>query len=64
MITPMVARLIKHPFDREGWLFELKWDGFRAIASDTKNSMALRTIITRKTKAVEKGFRTRPTQRS
>ena len=20
------------PFDREGWFFELKWDGFRAIA--------------------------------
>ena len=32
MITPMVARLEPLPFDREGWLFELKWDGFRAIA--------------------------------
>ena len=32
MITPMVARLVSDPFDREGWLFELKWDGFRAIA--------------------------------
>jgi bifunctional non-homologous end joining protein LigD len=32
MITPMVARLVPDPFDREGWLFELKWDGFRAIA--------------------------------
>jgi bifunctional non-homologous end joining protein LigD len=32
MITPMVARLVRDPFDREGWLFELKWDGFRAIA--------------------------------
>jgi bifunctional non-homologous end joining protein LigD len=28
----MVARLVPDPFDREGWLFELKWDGFRAIA--------------------------------
>jgi bifunctional non-homologous end joining protein LigD len=28
----MVARLLRDPFDREGWLFELKWDGFRAIA--------------------------------
>ena len=26
MITPMVARLVREPFDREGWLFELKWD--------------------------------------
>jgi len=32
MITPMVARLVRDPFDREGWLFELKWDGFRGIA--------------------------------
>ena len=32
MITSMVARLEPLPFDHEGWLFELKWDGFRAIA--------------------------------
>jgi len=32
MITPMVARLVRDPFDREGWFLELKWDGFRAIA--------------------------------
>ena len=32
MITPMVARLVLEPFDRDGWFFELKWDGFRAIA--------------------------------
>ena len=32
MLKPMVARLVRDPFDREGWLFELKWDGFRAIA--------------------------------
>jgi len=32
MIIPMVARSVRDPFDREGWLLELKWDGFRAIA--------------------------------
>jgi len=32
MITPRVARLVRDPFDRPGWVFELKWDGFRAIA--------------------------------
>lgn len=32
MITPMVARLVRDQFDRADWLFELKWDGFRAIA--------------------------------
>ena len=28
----MVARLVRDRFDREGGLFELKWDGFRTIA--------------------------------
>jgi len=32
LINPMVARLVREPFDGEGWLFELKWHGFRAIA--------------------------------
>jgi ATP-dependent DNA ligase len=31
-IEPMKAQLADEPFDRPGWLFELKWDGFRAIA--------------------------------
>jgi bifunctional non-homologous end joining protein LigD len=37
MITPMVAKLVKEPFDRDGCLFELKWDGFRAIAEASAN---------------------------
>ena len=41
MITPMVAKLVKEPFDREGWLFELKWDGFRAIAEKDKLGVRL-----------------------
>jgi len=41
MITPMVARLVRDPFDREGWLFELKWDGFRAIAEKDKQGVRL-----------------------
>ena len=28
-------------FDREGWLFELKWDGFRAIAEKDKQGVRL-----------------------
>ncbi len=28
---PMLAELTDDPFRREGWLFEIKWDGFRAI---------------------------------
>jgi bifunctional non-homologous end joining protein LigD len=32
-ITPMLATLVDAPFDDPAWLFEVKWDGFRAIAS-------------------------------
>jgi bifunctional non-homologous end joining protein LigD len=28
----MLATLAAEPFDRRGWLFEVKWDGYRAIA--------------------------------
>lgn len=32
-ITPMLAQLTDQPpFDDPGWLFEIKWDGYRAIA--------------------------------
>ncbi len=29
---PMLAKLIENPFDSEGWIFELKYDGVRALA--------------------------------
>jgi len=31
-ITPMLASLVEKPFDDPHWLFEIKWDGYRAIA--------------------------------
>ncbi|CAN5196419.1 DNA ligase D [soil metagenome] len=31
-IKPMLATLVDEPFDRKEWLFEIKWDGYRAIA--------------------------------
>ena len=31
-IRPMMARLHDAPFDDPDWLFEIKWDGYRAIA--------------------------------
>src|ERR1700750_2919421 len=30
-ITPMLATLVDKPFDEEGWLYEVKWDGYRAV---------------------------------
>ncbi len=31
-IKPMLATLVDEPSDEEGWLFEVKWDGYRAIS--------------------------------
>jgi bifunctional non-homologous end joining protein LigD len=31
-IKPMLATATTAPFDRAGWLFEVKWDGYRALA--------------------------------
>ena len=29
----MLATLVDKPFDDDNWLFEIKWDGYRAIGS-------------------------------
>ena len=31
-IHPMLATLVDAPFDDDNWLYEVKWDGYRAIA--------------------------------
>ena len=31
-VSPMLATPVTRPFSRAGWLFEIKWDGYRAIA--------------------------------
>jgi bifunctional non-homologous end joining protein LigD len=31
-ITPMLAQLSDKPFDSKDWIFEIKWDGYRAVA--------------------------------
>src|SRR5579885_3058190 len=40
-LQPMLATLVKEPFDRVGWLFEIKWDGFRAVAEINKGHVEL-----------------------
>jgi bifunctional non-homologous end joining protein LigD len=38
----MLATLIDAPFDDDGWLFEVKWDGYRAICTiDEKGALTL-----------------------
>jgi len=31
-ITPMLASVTEKPFDNPDWVFEIKWDGYRAVA--------------------------------
>ncbi len=40
-VKPMLATLVDEPFDREGWLFEVKWDGYRAIAEVRQGDVRL-----------------------
>lgn len=40
-ISPMLAQTAKEPFDDPDWVFETKWDGYRAIAEVHKGSVRL-----------------------
>ena len=42
-IKPMLATLVRQPFDHPEWLFEVKWDGYRAIAEIRDGKVALYT---------------------
>ncbi len=39
--SPMLATLVDAPFDREGWLFETKWDGNRVLAQVDRGKVRL-----------------------
>ncbi len=40
-IKPMLATLVKEPFDHPDWIFEVKWDGYRAVAEIREGSVSL-----------------------
>jgi len=40
-IKPMLAKLHKEPFNNPGWIYEIKWDGYRAIAEVNKKEIRL-----------------------
>lgn len=40
-IKPMLTRLAEKPFDGKDWIFEIKWDGYRAIAHTGRNGTKL-----------------------
>lgn len=41
--TPMLATLVDEPFDDPGWEYEVKWDGYRALAFMNKSEIELRS---------------------
>jgi len=42
-LTPMLATLVDKPFDEPGWLYEVKWDGYRAVAFCNKGTVELKS---------------------
>jgi len=40
-VTPMLATLVREPFDHPDWVFEVKWDGYRAVAEIRDGDVAL-----------------------
>jgi len=53
-IKPMKATLVDEPFDEPGWLFEVKWDGYRAIANLSKKDNV--SLISRNNLPFEKYY--------
>ncbi|MEP7259475.1 MAG: DNA ligase D, partial [Flavitalea sp.] len=42
-LAPMLATLVDKPFDAENWLYEIKWDGYRALAFLNKGKINLKS---------------------
>lgn len=40
-IKPMLATLVDEPFDNDEWQYEVKWDGYRALATLNKGKVEL-----------------------
>ena len=52
-LPPMLATLVDQPFDDEGWSYEVKWDGYRALAYLQKGKVEIRS---RNNKTFEKYY--------
>ncbi|HEY4148554.1 MAG TPA: DNA ligase D, partial [Chitinophagaceae bacterium] len=52
-VSPMLASLVDTPPDNKGWLYEIKWDGYRAIALCNKSTLRL---ISRNDKSFDEKF--------
>jgi len=40
-VNPMLATLVKEPFDLDNWIFEVKWDGYRCMAESENGRVRL-----------------------
>jgi len=52
-VRPMLATLVDKPFDEPGWLYEIKWDGYRAVALMNKEKI---NLISRNNKSFNEKF--------
>ncbi len=52
-LAPMLATLVDKPFDKAGWSYEIKWDGYRALGYLKKGKVELRS---RNNKSFEKYY--------
>lgn len=52
-VSPMLATLVEKPVDGPGWVYEVKWDGYRAIALLNKGNVQL---ISRNNKSFDEKF--------
>ena len=53
-MKPMLATLISEPFNGPGWMYEVKWDGYRALAFTLKNGDA--QLLSRNNKQFNERF--------
>jgi bifunctional non-homologous end joining protein LigD len=51
--SPMLATLVDKPFDEPGWFYEIKWDGYRAVAMINKGKV---NLISRNNKSFNEKF--------
>ena len=42
-LTPMLATLVDKPFHQDDWMYEVKWDGYRALAFLQQGNVELRS---------------------
>ncbi|MCG2617018.1 DNA ligase D [Terrimonas sp. NA20] len=51
--SPMLATLVDKPFDEPGWEYEIKWDGYRAVALMNRKKVEL---VSRNNKSFNEKF--------